>query len=47
MTKVNPDNGNVTKTNIFSMNTLKSEIIFHWSLKYSNDFITGMTSKLK
>ena len=29
MTKANPDNGNVTKANIFSMNTLKSGIIFH------------------
>ena len=38
MTKANPDNGNVTKANIFSMNTLKSGIIFHYLLKYSNDF---------
>ena len=30
MTKVNPNNGNETKLDIFSWNIFKSDIIFHW-----------------
>ena len=31
MTKENPNNGNETKSEIFSWDIFKSEIIFHWS----------------
>ena len=31
MAKVNPNNGNETKSDIFSRNIFKSDIIFHWS----------------
>ena len=31
MTKVNPDNGNETKSNTFSWEIFKSQIIFYWS----------------
>ena len=31
MTKVNPNNENETKSNIFPRDTVKSDIIFHWS----------------
>ena len=34
MTKVNPNNGNETKSDIFKWDILKLDIIFHWSLKY-------------
>ena len=30
MTKVNPNNGNETKSEVFSWDMLKSNIIFHW-----------------
>ena len=32
MTKVNPDNGNEAKSDIFPWDVLKSDIIFHCSL---------------
>ena len=40
MTKLNPNNGIVTKSDIFPWDIFKSDIIFHWSLKlkYFNDF---------
>ena len=31
MTKVNPSNGNETKSDIFSWDISKSDVIFHWS----------------
>ena len=31
MTKVNPNNGNETKSDTFPWDTLKPEITFHWS----------------
>ena len=31
MTKVNPSNGNETKSDIFPLDMFKSDIIFHWS----------------
>ena len=31
MTKVNPNNGNDIKSDIFSWDIFKSDIIFHWS----------------
>ena len=31
MTKVNPNNGNETKSDTFSWDIFKSDIIFHWS----------------
>ena len=31
MTKVNPNNGNETKSDIFSWDIFKSDIIIHWS----------------
>ena len=31
MTEVNPNNGNEIKSNIFSWDIIKSDIIFHWS----------------
>ena len=31
MIKENPNNGNETKSEIFSWDIFKSEIIFHWS----------------
>ena len=31
MTKVNPNNGNETKSEIFPWDIFKSDIIFHWS----------------
>ena len=34
MTKVNPNNGNETKSDIFKWDILKLDIIFHWSVKY-------------
>ena len=30
MTKVNPNNGNKAQSNIFSWDTFKCDIIFHW-----------------
>ena len=30
MTKVNPNNGNETKSNIFPWDIFKYDIIFHW-----------------
>ena len=30
MTKVNPNNGNEIKSDIFSWDIIKSDIIFHW-----------------
>ena len=30
MTKVNPNNGNGTKSDVFPWNIFKSDIIFHW-----------------
>ena len=30
MIKVTPNNGNETKSDIFSWNIFKSDIIFHW-----------------
>ena len=30
MTKVNPNNGNKAKPNIFSWDTFECDIIFHW-----------------
>ena len=40
MTKVNPNNGNETKSDIFPWDISKSDFIFHWSkiLKRFNDF---------
>ena len=40
MTKVNPSNGNETKSDIFPMEILKFDIIFigHKILKYFNNF---------
>ena len=40
MTKVNPTNGNETKSDIFLREIFKSDIIFigHKILKYFNDF---------
>ena len=40
MTKVNPKNGNKTKSDISPCDIFKSDIIFHWSqiLKSFNDF---------
>ena len=40
MTKVNPNNGNETKSDIFPWDIFKSVISFHCSqkLKYFNDF---------
>ena len=40
MTKVNPNNGNETKSDIFPRGIFKSDIIFigHKILKYLNDF---------
>ena len=40
MTKVSPNNGNETKSDIFPMDIFKSDIIFigHKILKYFNDF---------
>ena len=40
MTKVNPNNGNETKSDIFPRDIFKSDIIFigHKILKYFNDF---------
>ena len=40
MTKVNPNSGNETKSDIFSSDVLKSDIIFigRKILKYFNDF---------
>ena len=34
MTKVNPNNGNETSSDIFSWDIFKSDIIFHWSQNY-------------
>ena len=31
MTKVNLNNGNETKSGIFSWDTFKSDVSFHWS----------------
>ena len=31
MSKVNPNNRNETKSDIFSRDILKSDMIFHWS----------------
>ena len=31
MTEVNPNDGNETKSDIFSYGIFKSDIIFHWS----------------
>ena len=31
MTKVNPNNGNETKSDIFPWDIFKSDVIFHWS----------------
>ena len=30
MTKVNPNNGNQTKSDIFPLDMFKSDFIFHW-----------------
>ena len=30
LAKVNPNNGNKAKSNIFSCDTFKCDIIFHW-----------------
>ena len=38
MTKVKQNNGNEIKREIFPWDILKSDIIYHWSLKYFNDF---------
>ena len=40
MTKMNPNNGNETKSDIFSWDIFKSDIIFHWlqNTKNFNDF---------
>ena len=39
MTKVNPNNGNETKSDIFPWDIFKSDIFFYQSiLKYLNDF---------
>ena len=37
MTKVNPNKGNETKSDIFQWDIFKSEIIFHW-LQNANIF---------
>ena len=39
ITKVNSNNENETKSDIFSWDIFKSDIIFHWSQKYFNDFL--------
>ena len=31
MIELNPNNGNETKSNMFSWDIMKSDIIFHWS----------------
>ena len=40
MTKVNPNNENETKSDIFPWEILKSGFIFHWlqNIKYFNDY---------
>ena len=38
MTKVNPNNGNETSSDIFSWDIFKSDIIFHWSQNIFDDF---------
>ena len=44
MTKVNPNNGRETKSDIFSWDILKSDTNFigHKILKYFNDFLMGV-----
>ena len=46
MTKMNPKHKNETKSKIFSGDTFKSDIIFHWSqiINSFNDFCNSHVS---